>query len=128
MTNDCVPPQIAINLYIISPVRIVSVPSLIPSEDERMHPRCAEYPQTHPRGSKKAYHWLINHDELSTCLRLASLLLTTITRLCPSAKVVRRPLTAPRELLRARFSFLFDGVISWWKSELSDRGFRLSPQ
>lgn len=36
-----------------------------------------------PRGSKKAYHWLINHDELRTCpQRLANLLLTTITRLC----------------------------------------------
>ena len=105
----------------ISSARIVSVPSLIlsdtaPWEDARIHD--AQSIRTHPRGSKKAYHWLINHDELSTCPRLASLLLTTITRLCPSAKVARRPLTAPREL-RARFSFLFDGVISRWKSELS---------
>lgn len=49
------------------------------------------------RGSKKTYHWLINHDELRTCPRLASLLLTTITRLCPSTKAAPRPLPAPRE-------------------------------
>lgn len=110
----------------ISLIRAVSVPSLSLSNPiVRGSIRNAE--RSSPRGSKKVYYWLINHDELSTCPRLVSLLLTTITWLCPFAKAVRDlwPLLESQafkwKIHASRFcSTERDGTISRWKSELEE--------